>query len=79
MSLLRLNDDVDSGQIRSLKDNGFGGVFVICERFDNDLAEKSFSDYWWDTVDRIAAFCAEEEIEFWVYDDEDWPSALAST
>lgn len=78
MPLLRLNDDVDSDQmrwqIRSLVKNGFGGVFVICERFDNDLADKFLSDYWWDIVDCIAAICAEEGIEFWVYDDEDWPS-----
>ncbi len=76
--LLRINDDVDEehlrAQIRSMKAQGFGGVFLCCEHFGTAAPHKFLSDWWWGVVDAVARLCGEEGLAFWVYDDEDWPS-----
>ncbi|MCA9444616.1 MAG: hypothetical protein KC964_27770, partial [Candidatus Omnitrophica bacterium] len=75
--LFRVNDEIDpkevQWQIRSLKEQGFGGIFSICEVFHDGAPDKFLSDWWWNAVDVLAKACAEEGLEFLVYDDEDWP------
>ncbi|MCX7019515.1 MAG: glycosyl hydrolase [Candidatus Sumerlaeota bacterium] len=76
--LFRVNDEVDRGEIRwqikSLKEQGCGGIFSICECFHDQAPRKFTSDWWWQAVDWMAEACDDEGIQFWVYDDEDWPS-----
>lgn len=78
MPLLRINDEVDEAelrrQIRSLREQGFGGVFSLCECFEEGAPAKFVSPWWWRVVKCVARACAEEGIQFWAYDDEDWPS-----
>lgn len=76
--LFRVNDEIDSDemkwQIASLREQGCGGIFAICEVFDDGAPDKFLSEWWWNVVRDLAQACAREEMDFWVYDDEDWPS-----
>ena len=53
--LFRINDEVDRNEIRwqikSLKDQGYGGVFSICECFRDGAPEKFMSEWWMQVVD----------------------------
>ena len=77
----RMNDKVDPDelgwQIRSIKDQGCGGVFTYCERHGDAAPHKFLSDWWWQVVRWTAAACAKEGLEYWAYDEEDWPSGVA--
>jgi hypothetical protein len=79
--LLRINDAVDPAQLRwqleSLKTNGFGGIFLLCEHMGESGPDRFLSPWWWSVVDQAARMCAEIGLEFWVYDEEDWPSGSA--
>lgn len=76
--LFRVNDEIDREEVRfqlaSMKRQGLGGVFAISEVFRNQAPEKFVSPWWWKVVRWIAEACVENGLEFWVYDDEDWPS-----
>ena len=76
--LLRINDSVEESQLRSqitsLKKLGFGGVFLICEHFGEASPDRFITKWWWEVVDTVARLCADVGLDFWVYDDEDWPS-----
>ncbi len=78
MPLLRVNDEIDAQQVRwqvqELKRQGFGGMFCCCERFGGGAPQPFVSEWWWRAVEVFARACAAEELAFWVYDDEDWPS-----
>src|SRR5690606_15304074 len=80
--LLRTNDAVEREEIRwqvaAMKRAGCGGVFTYCERMNDGLPVEFLSDGWWDAVRWTAEACAEEGLDFWVYDDEDWPSGRAA-
>lgn len=88
MPVIRFNDEADREKIRwqvsSLKKQGCGGFFAYCERCDGAFSQtgegtpaKLLSDWWWQTVDWMAEECAGEGLEFWVSDEEDWPSGAA--
>ncbi len=76
--LLRINDEISEEhlryQLQSLKTQGFGGVFLCCEYFQEGAPEKFCTDWWWKVVDMTARLCAEYGLAFWAYDEEDWPS-----
>jgi len=76
--LFRINDEIDREEMRwqaaSLKEQGCGGVFAISEVFEDGAPAKFLSDWWWKVVDWLADACIEQGLDFWVYDDEDWPS-----
>ena len=79
--LLRTNDEVTkeeiAWQVRSIKEQGGGGVFSYCEHLEGGSPEKFLTDWWWKVVDYTAEACAKEGVEFWAYDEEDWPSGTA--
>ncbi len=76
--LFRINDEIDREELRwqvaSLKQQGCGGVFAISEVFEEGAPAKFLSEWWWKVVDWLADACIEQGLDFWVYDDEDWPS-----
>lgn len=79
--LLRTNDEVSKEdidwQVRSIREQGGGGVFSYCEHLDDGSPEKFLTDWWWKVVDLTASACAREKIQYWAYDEEDWPSGTA--
>lgn len=76
--LFPVNDEMDREEIRfqaaSWKQQGFGGMFVILSTFHGGAPESFISPWWWKVVRWIAEACAETGLEFWVYDEEEWPS-----
>ncbi len=78
LMLLRTNDEVDPEQLRwqihSMREQGCGGVFSYCERFTGGAPQKFLSDWWWQVVRWTAEACAKEGLQYWAYDEEDWPS-----
>lgn len=76
--LFRVNDEINPEEMRwqiaSLREQGCGGIFAICEVFEDGAPDKFLSEWWWKVVQDLALACAREEMDFWVYDDEDWPS-----
>lgn len=76
--LMRVNDAFDEERMRwqltSLEEQGFGGIFLCCEYFNNGAPEKFCSDWWWEVVEVTSRLCAELDLAFWAYDEEDWPS-----
>lgn len=79
--LLRTNDHVTRDeirwQVRAMKEAGCGGTFTYCERMSGGFPHDFLSAEWWQAVRWTAEACAEEGLDFWVYDDEDWPSGRA--
>ncbi len=79
--LLRTNDEVTREdidyQVRSIREQGGGGVFSYCEHLDDGSPERFLTDWWWKVVDLTASACAREGIQYWAYDEEDWPSGTA--
>lgn len=76
--LLRINDDVDpahlESQIATLREAGFGGIYLCCERFADGAPHPFVSPWWREVVQLAARLCARYGLSFNVYDDEDWPS-----
>lgn len=76
--LFRINDEIDREEMRwqvaSMRKQGCGGVFAISEVFEDGAPAKFLSEWWWKVVDWLADACIEQGLDFWVYDDEDWPS-----
>lgn len=76
--LLRTNDDVKPEEIRwqvqQMKEKGCGGTFSYHEYMSNGAPRKFLSDWWWQVVDWTAQACAEAGLEYWAYDEQDWPS-----
>lgn len=76
--LMRVNDAFSEErmrwQLRSLKEKGFGGIFLCCEYFNGGAPEKFCSDWWWNVVETTSRLCEELDLAFWAYDEEDWPS-----
>ena len=81
--LMRVNDAFDEARMRSqlvsLKEKGFGGIFLCCEYFNDGAPDKFCSDWWWNVVEVTARLCGELGLAFWAYDEEDWPSGLRAT
>lgn len=79
--LLRTNDEVTPEeiecQVRSIREQGGGGVFSYCEHLQEGSPEKFLTDWWWKVVDYTATACAKEGVLYWAYDEEDWPSGTA--
>ncbi len=76
--MMRVNDEFDEErmgwQLASLKEKGFGGIFLCCEYFNDGAPQKFCSDWWWNVVAVTSRLCAELDLAFWIYDEEDWPS-----
>ncbi len=79
--LLRTNDEVSQEeiewQVRTIREQGGGGVFSYCEHLEGGSPEKFLTDWWWQVVDWTAGACAKENVLYWAYDEEDWPSGTA--
>ena len=78
--IFRFNDEADAAridwQVRSLKEKGWGGVFLYLECLGGGAPFRFLSEGWWRVVELTAAACAREGLDFWMYDDEDWPSGI---
>ncbi len=81
LPLLRMNDDIDPEELRwqihSMKEQGCGGTFSYSERFLGGMPQRFLSDAWWQVVRWTAEACEKEGLQYWAYDEEDWPSGAA--
>ena len=76
--LMRINDAVDREgafrQVRSLKEQGCGGLFTYCEHLGEQAPFEFLSEQWWAVVETFAEACVKEGLDLWAYDEQDWPS-----
>ena len=76
--LMRVNDAVTREealrQVRSLKKQGCGGLFTYCEHLADQAPFRFLSQQWWAAVKVFAEACVKEGLDFWAYDEQDWPS-----
>ena len=76
--IFRFNDEADPArvawQVRSLREKGFGGLFLYCETLRGGAPFRFLSEGWWRAVELVARACAAEGLDFWIYDEQDWPS-----
>jgi len=79
--LVRINDAVDRDeafrQVRSLKEQGCGGLFTYCEHLRDQAPFRFLSPEWWAAVRVFAEACVDQGLDFWAYDEQDWPSGTS--
>ena len=70
----RLDKEELRWQLEELKDKGFSGVFPHPR---DGLLTPYMSDEWFDAVRFIGEECRRLELEFWLYDEDPYPSGVA--
>jgi len=70
----RLEEEELRYQLQELKDKGFSGVFPHPR---DGLLTPYLSDAWFDAVRFIATECERLDLEFWLYDEDPYPSGVA--
>jgi hypothetical protein len=79
--IMRYNERFDEArlcaQLERMRDQGFGGVFVETGKFHGLDTPRYLSRAWWRDTQMAVRLCEQVGIDFWIYDDEDWPSASA--
>ena len=70
----RLDPEEISQHVDELAKAGFQGIFAHGRQ---GLLTPFMSEAWWDAVDTIIEGCRRHGIEFWIWDDDYFPSGLA--
>lgn len=73
----RLRADRLRFQLQQVRKQGLGGVFVETGKFHGLDTPRYLSAAWWRDIGLVIRLCEEVGIHYWIYDDEDWPSASA--